>query len=232
MGHKVHPTVHRLNILFPWSSRWVSDEHYAEYLEQDIRIREFLQKKFLDAQVDSVHIERGPKQMTITIFAGKPGVIIGRGGQGLDAVRKEIERTFLRMSLKVKLNVQELKNPSVSAEVIAQNICKDIEGRIPFRRVMKQNIERTMKAGAQGVKIKLSGRLNGAEIARRETLSAGKIPLITLRSNVAYCHRNAHTIYGIIGVKVWVYHGESFERVDPLAHVNESTGSGSKGKRG
>ena len=228
MGHKVHPTVHRLNILFPWSSRWVSNEHYAEYLQQDIQIREYLHERLPDANIDSVHIERGPKQMTITVFAAKPGVIIGRGGQGLDALRKDIERKFLHMALKVRLNVQELKNPALSAEVIAQGVCKDIENRIPFRRVMKQNIERAMKAGAQGVKIKLSGRLNGAEIARREMLASGKIPLITIRSNVNYCHRNARTIYGMIGVKVWVYKGESFELIDPLAHVNET--SVAKGK--
>lgn len=229
MGHKVHPHVHRLNVLFPWSSRWVAPrKNYAAFLEQDILIREYITNKYKDAGIDSVFIERGAKNMTITILAGKPGVIIGRGGQGLDDLRKAIERQFLQLSLKVKLNIQELANPSISAEVIGQAICKDIENRIPFRRVMKQNIERAMKAGAQGIKIGMSGRLNGVEIARREKLASGKIPLITLRSNVDYAYRIAHTIYGTIGVKVWVYLGESFVRVDKLAAVNDTTGGRKK----
>lgn len=222
MGHKVHPTIYRTGILFPWVSRWVSIHNYSDLLEQDVRIREYVMNKFKDAHIDSVYIERNAKNMTITILAAKPGILIGRGGQGLEDLKKNIERKFLKMSLKVKLNIQEVSSPSLSAEVVAQTIVKDIEGRIPFRRVMKQNIERVMKAGAKGVKVRLAGRLNGVEIARRETLSQGKIPLITLRSNVDYTHRMARTIYGVIGVKVWIYLGESFERVDKLADKQDS----------
>ncbi len=217
MGHKVHPTIHRINGLLPWFSRWVGKQNYADYLEQDLKIREYLKKKFRDALIDSIFIERGVKNMVITIFAARPGVIIGRGGQGLEQLRKEIERKFLKMSLKVKLDIQEVRNPALSAAIIARGICKDIENRIPFRRVMKQNIEKVMKAGAKGIKITLSGRLNGVEIARSETLSAGKVPLITLRSNVDYITERAYTIYGVIGVKVWIYKGESFERIDKLS---------------
>ncbi len=221
MGRKVHPQIHRTGVLFPWASRWVGRKQYAVYLEQDISIREYLMGHFRDAHIDSVFIERGPKNMTITIFAAKPGIIIGRGGQGLDMLRKHIERKFLKMSVKVKLNIQEVRQPSLSAEVVAQHIIKDIENRFPFRRVMKQSMERVMKAGAKGVKIKLAGRLNGAEIARSETLSKGKIPLITLRSHVEYTNRIAHTIYGVIGIKVWIYRGESFEPIDKLAEKKE-----------
>jgi len=222
MGHKVHPKIYRTGVLFPWESRWVSRQHYSDQLEQDVRIREFAMDKFRDAHIDSIFIERNAKNMTITIFAAKPGIIIGRGGKGIDDLRKEIERKFLKMSLKAKLNIQEVSAPSLSAEVIAQTIIKDIEGRIPFRRVMKQNIERVIKAGAKGVKVSLAGRLNGVEIARRETLSQGKIPLITLRSYVDYTSRIAKTIYGVIGVKVWIYRGESFERIDKLSEKKDS----------
>jgi len=222
MGHKVHPKIHRIGTLFPWTSRWVSVNKYAEYLEQDVRIRAYLKKKFRDAQIDSIFVERGAKNVTITIFAAKPGIIIGRGGQGLDILRKELERKFLKMSLRVKLNIQEVREPSLSAEIVAQTIAKDIESRIAFRRIMKQTIERVMKAGGKGVKITLAGRLNGVEIARTETLSAGKIPLITIRSNVDYATVTARTLYGAIGVKVWIYMGESFEQIDKLAQKNES----------
>jgi small subunit ribosomal protein S3 len=222
MGHKVHPKIYRTGILFPWISRWVSVSKYPQYLEQDVRVREYLNAKFKDAQIDTIFIERSPKNITITIFAGKPGVVIGRGGTGLETLKKDIERKFLKMSTVVKLNVQEVRSPSLSAPIVAQGIAKDVENRIPFRRTMKQTIERVMKAGAQGVKISMSGRLNGAEIARRETLSSGKIPLTTLRSNVDYTHHTAETIYGAIGVKVWIYLGESFVEVDKLATKNET----------
>ncbi|EKE07627.1 MAG: 30S ribosomal protein S3 [uncultured bacterium] len=221
MGHKVHPQIHRTGILFPWSSRWVAKRGYSEYLKIDIEIREYLDKKFKEAQLDSVFVERGPKNMTITIFAAKPGVIIGRGGQGLDDLRKDIERKFLKLAVKVKLNIQEVRQPSLSAHVVAKTVVKDIENRVAFRRIMKQTIERVMNAGAQGIKITLAGRLNGVEIARRETLSQGKIPLITLRSNVEYAGDTAHTMYGAIGIKVWIYKGESFEMIDKLADKKE-----------
>jgi small subunit ribosomal protein S3 len=212
-----------MNILFPWASRWVSKGNYAKYVEQDTKLRAYVMDKFKDAHVDSIFVERNAKNTTVTIFAAKPGIIIGRGGQGLEDLKKAIERKFLNMAQKVKLNIQELRAPSLSAEVVAQSICKDLENRIPFRRVMKQNIERTMKAGAQGIKIVMAGRLNGVEIARREKLSSGKVPLITFRSNVDYIQRVARTIYGAIGVKVWIYLGESFVRVDKLSEARETT---------
>ncbi len=217
MGHKVHPKIYRMPILFPWDSRWVSTKQdYAKNVRQDVKIRLYILKKFKEAAIDSVLFERGAKNLTITIFAGKPGVIIGRGGQGLDGVRKEIERNFLNMALKVKLNIQEVKSPSLSARIVAESVVKDTEARMAYRRVIKQHIERVMKAGAQGVKIGMAGRLNGVEIARAEKLSQGKIPLITLRSNVDYAKTTAHTMYGTIGVKVWIYKGESFSKVDKL----------------
>lgn len=221
MGHKVHPKIHRIQVIYTWDSRWFGKKKYAKFAEQDVRIREFLMKKFKDAHIDSIRVERGPKNMTVTILAGKPGFIIGRGGQGLEDLKKQIEKEFLQMSLKVKLNIQEIKNPALSAAVIAQTVVTEVEKRMPFRRVMKQSIEKAMKSGAQGVKICLSGRLNGADIARAEKLAAGKVPLITLRSDIDYAAYEAMTTYGKIGVKVWVYHGEIFGRKDKFNVITE-----------
>lgn len=214
MGHKVHPKIHRTQVIWSWDSKWFGKKQYATFAQQDIQIREYLMKKFQDANIDAISVERGPKNMTITILAAKPGFIIGRGGQGLDEVRKHIERQILKFQNKVKLNVQELRQPALSAPVVAQTIARDLERRMPFRRVMKQTIDRVMKAGAQGVKISVAGRLNGADIARTERLSAGSVPLITLRGDVDYGTERANTTYGVIGVKVWVYRGEVFGRKD------------------
>lgn len=215
MGHKVHPKIHRTPVIFPWDSRWFTKkESFATFLKQEMLIRELLQKKLRDAGIDAISIERTPKEVSITILAGKPGVVIGRGGQGLEVIRKEIEKKILQCKMKVKLNIQAVTQPALSAAIVAQGAVDEIEKRIPFRRVMKQIIEKVMAAGAKGVKIGMSGRLNGVEIARHEKLAAGKMSLITLRSNVDYALAEAHTLYGKIGVKVWIYSGEVFGRKD------------------
>ena len=219
MGHKINPKIHRTQVIYTWDSRWFGKKNYARYSQQDIRIREFLMKKFKDAHIDAIGVERGPKNMTIMIYAAKPGLIIGRGGQGLEALRKEIERNFLQMSLKVKLNILEVASPALSAAIIAQTLASDIEKRLPFSRTMKQARDRVMKAGAQGVKICLAGRLNGVDIARTEKIASGKVPLITLRSDVDYAFVEANTTYGKIGIKVWVYHGEVFGRKDKFSKI-------------
>ncbi len=222
MGHKVHPKIHRMQVIYTWDSRWFGKKSYPKFVMQDIRIREYLEAKFKDAHIDGISIERGPKNMSVTILAAKPGFIIGRGGKGLDDVKKHIERSILQMALRVKLNIREIKNPSLSAAVVAQTMISDIEKRVRFRRVMKQNIEKVMNAGAKGVKIKMAGRLNGVEIARTETLSAGSVPLITLRGDVDYSFKEALTIYGKISIKVWIYKGEIFGRKDRFAIAEES----------
>ncbi len=215
MGHKVHPRIHRIPYIFPWDSRWFAKkDQLASFVEQEVKIREFLMKKLKDAGVDSISIERTPKELSITILAAKPGAVIGRAGQGLEEIRKEIEKKVLQFKTKVKLNIQAVQQPALSAAIVAQNAVNDIERRIPFRRIMKQTIEKVMAAGAKGIKIGMAGRLNGVEIARREKLSAGKMSLITVRSNVDYALAEAHTVYGKIGVKVWIYHGEAFGRQD------------------
>lgn len=215
MGHKVHPTIHRTPYIFPWDSRWFAKkENLSEWLRQEIKIREFLAVKLKEAGVDAISIERSPKEMQVHILAAKPGVVIGRGGQGLEVLRKEIERKILQFKLKVKLNIQPVTNPALSAAIVAQGAAAEIERRLPFRRVMKQALEKVMSAGAKGVKMKMGGRLNGAEIARSEKLAAGKMSLITFRSDVDYALAEAQTMYGKIGIKVWIYHGEVFGRKD------------------
>lgn len=215
MGHKVHPIIHRTPFLFPWDSRWFAKkDQLASFMKQEVSVRNYLMKKLKEASIDAISIERGPKEMNITILAAKPGVVIGRGGQGLEGIRKDIERKFLQQKLKVKLNIQAVQQPALSAAIIAQNAASDIERRLPFRRVMKQTMEKVMAAGAKGVKMRMAGRLNGVEIARREKMAAGKMSLITFRSNVDYALAEAHTLYGKIGIKVWIYHGEKFGRHD------------------
>lgn len=215
MGHKVHPKIHRIPFIFPWDSSWFGRRDvFASFLEQEIKIRELLEKKLKDAGIDAISIERNPKELSVTILAAKPGIVIGRGGQGLEGLRKEIEKKILQFKLKVKLNIVAVSQPALSAPIVAQNAVNEIERRLPFRRVMKQTIEKVMAAGAKGVKIKMSGRLNGVEIARQEKLAAGKMSLITFRSDVDYALAEAHTVYGKIGVKVWIYHGEIFGRKD------------------
>ncbi|MFA5175087.1 MAG: 30S ribosomal protein S3 [Patescibacteria group bacterium] len=223
MGHKVHPKIYRIPQIYVWDSKWYAKrKDMPVFLQEEVAIRDFLTKKLKDAGIDSISVERGPKEATVTILAAKPGVIIGRGGQGLEDLRKFIEKNILKFKIKVKINVQEVRQPALSAQVVAQSAAMDIEKRMPFRRVMKQIIERVTSAGAKGVKINMAGRLNGVEIARREMLSAGKMPLITVRSDIDYAIAEAQTIYGKIGIKVWIYHGETFSRRDKFEKIEKS----------
>lgn len=218
MGHKVHPKIHRTPFIFAWDSKWYARPGlFPKFLEQDVAIRKYLGAKLKDAGVDSISVERSPKETTVNILAAKPGAIVGRSGQGLDVLRTYIEKNILQFKSRVKLNILALRNPALSAQVVGQNAVAEIEKRMPFRRVMKQAIEKVMAAGAQGVKIRMSGRLNGVEIARTEVLSAGKMSLITFRSDVDFAIVEAQTIFGKIGVKVWIYMGEAFATRDKFA---------------
>jgi small subunit ribosomal protein S3 len=228
MGHKVHPKIYRTPAIYSWDSKWFAKNRQMPlFLKQEIGIREFLIKKLKDSLIDDISIERTPKDLAVYILSAKPGTIIGRGGQGLEDLRRQIERKILQQKLKVKINVLEVRQPALSARIVAQNAAADIEKRMPFRRVMKQIIERVMSAGAQGVKVCMGGRLNGVEIARTEKLSAGKMSLITLRSDVDYALAEAQTLYGKIGIKIWIYKGEAFGRRDKFAkkedEVKEAT---------
>jgi len=212
MGRKVHPKIFRTGPLYSWDSKWFSNKNFSSLLKEDIKIRRFLEKKLKEASLDRIEIERLANTVAINIYSAKPGIIIGRGGSGAEDLKKEIKKKFLKPKAVLNLNISEIPKPNLSAAIVARSIAADIEKRIPYRRVMKQAISRVEKAGAEGVKITVAGRLNGVEIARTETLSWGKIPLHTLRADINYKQDEADTTYGVIGIKVWIYRGEIFKK--------------------
>jgi len=219
MGQKVHPKSFRLKVNKTWDSRWFNDRDFPELLRQDVRIRKFILNKFRNVGVSNVDIERSANQLTVNMHCAKPGLIIGRGGQGAEDLKKEIQNKFLKDGFSrkkgiknINLNILEIEKPNLDATVVMQQVIADLEKRIPFRRAVKQAMGRVEKAGAQGVKISVAGRLNGAEIARTEMFASGKIPLHTLRADIDYSRAAAQTIYGKIGVKVWIYKGEVFNQ--------------------
>ncbi|OGL99509.1 30S ribosomal protein S3 [Candidatus Uhrbacteria bacterium RIFOXYB2_FULL_45_11] len=214
MGNKVHPRGFRIGVTQGWDSLWFADsKNYVKLLQEDVTIRAFLMKTLKDALIEKVEIERTRQEIKILIYSAKPGIIIGRGGTGIEDLSKKIKSKFFPgKRVKMSINVKEVQNVSLSAMVVGQQIAVDIEKRMPFRRVMKGTLERVTKAGAKGVKVVISGRLNGSEIARREMLAQGKIPLHTLRSDIDYASVTARTIWGAIGIKVWINRGEVFDK--------------------
>lgn len=214
MGNKVHPKSFRIGTTATWHSRWFSSREYPKLLRQDVEIRKFLSEALRDAAVDRIDIERSANQMTIIIASAKPGLIIGRAGAGAEELKDKIRKRFFRGEKKVALgvNIIEVSRPALSAAIVMQGMVADLEKRMLFRRVLKQTVERVSKGGAKGVKVEVAGRLNGAEIARTEKLSAGSVPLHNLRSDIDYSQGFARTLYGTIGVKVWINRGEVFEK--------------------
>jgi small subunit ribosomal protein S3 len=208
MSHKIHPYGFRLGITKPWKSKWFTPRkaEYARFINEDCQIRDYLEKKLAKAAVSEINIERSPKAVTIIINTARPGVIIGRGGEGLENLKKDLEKIT---KAKINLSILEVQNPELSATLLAKNIAEQIEKRIPYKRAVKAAIDQAMKAKALGIKITVKGRLGGAEIARHETFSAGSVPLQTLRADVDYAEVKACTTYGVVGVKVWVYLGEA-----------------------
>jgi small subunit ribosomal protein S3 len=205
MGQKIHPVGLRLGITRTWDSRWFEKRHYIDWLHEDVAIRKYLNRWMRSAAISKVEIERRTNQVRVLINTAKPGIIIGKRGVGIEDIRKSLERLTGK---NVQVNVVEIKHPELDARLVGQNIVDQLEKRIAFRRAMKQAIMRTMKAGARGVKVQVSGRLGGAEIARTERNSDGKVPLHTLRADIDYAGVEAFTTFGRIGVKVWVYRGE------------------------
>jgi small subunit ribosomal protein S3 len=230
MGQKVNPKIFRTPIIRGWDSRWFSQRSFSKFLKQDILIRKFLQKKLKEAGVGKIEIERSAEKINININAVRPGLIIGRSGVGIEQIKKEIELQIINKKdtavpgkVVLNLNVMEVDKPNLNAQVVLDNIIADLEKRIPYRRVMKQAIGRVMRAGALGVKVTVAGRLNGAEIARREKLTEGTIPLHTIRADIDYSRGAAQTIYGKIGVKVWIYRGEVFSKDKEVVSQKENT---------
>ena len=211
MGKKINPFLYRLGIIRDWKSRWFSDKRYSEYLRNDIELREFLKAKLKKAAIEEIIIERSSNNVTVNIHSARPGIIIGRGGAEAEELRKEVAKK-IKEKIEVKVNIIEVRNFETSAKLVAQSIAEQLERRIPFRRTIKKAIERTMQnKQAQGIKVAIAGRLDGAEMARTEWLSEGKIPLQTLRADIDFAKYNAHTTYGVVGIKVWIYKGEVFE---------------------
>ena len=206
MGQKVHPTGARLGIIKDWSSKWYADDkHFADYLIEDHKIRKFLKKKEYEAGISNIEIERTAKFIKVNVHTAKPGILIGKGGAGAESLRADIKKLIGK---DVNLNVVEVKNTSLDATLVAEDIASQLERRISFRRAMKQCMQKTMKSGAAGIKTAVSGRLGGADMARTEFYKEGNIPLQTLRADIDYGFAEADTTYGKIGVKVWIYKGE------------------------
>jgi small subunit ribosomal protein S3 len=205
MGHKVHPNGFRLGVSRTWNAKWYSDKDYTSLLKEDMTIRRLVQKRLANASVSLVEIERGINHVTVTVHTAKPGIVIGKGGANVESLRQAVGRVTTR---KVKLEIKEIRQPELDAVLVAANIAQQLSRRIAFRKAIKQSVQRTMKAGAKGVKIAVSGRLGGAEMARREWEKEGRIPLGTLRADISYGQVLSRTTYGAIGVKVWIYRGD------------------------
>jgi small subunit ribosomal protein S3 len=210
MGQKVNPISFRIQTNNAWRSRWFAGREYARYLHEDFQIRAHINKKLERAGISRVIIERTGRELVVTVFTSKPGMIIGRGGSGIEELRADL--TKISQVKGLRLNVEEVRNPEVDAQLVARNIAGQLERRIAFRRALRQSAERTIRAGAKGIRIQIAGRLGGAEMSRRETTARGSIPLHTLRADIDYASALAKTTYGVIGVKVWINKGNVFDK--------------------
>lgn len=219
MGQKVNPVGIRLGVIKKWNSTWYANtQKYADYLNADIAIRTHLSKKFPGAAISRIQIERPAKNARIVIFAARPGVILGKKGGDVDNLRNELGKM---MNVPVHVSIEEVKKPDLDAKLVGESVAQQLERRVTFRRAMKRAVQSALKAGALGVKISVSGRLGGSEIARTEWYREGRVPLHTLRADIDYGLSEAKTTYGIIGVKVWIFRGEVFEQEEAPAEINE-----------
>ncbi|MDE2256705.1 MAG: 30S ribosomal protein S3, partial [Xanthomonadaceae bacterium] len=220
MGHKVHPTGIRLGISKDWNSKWFATKReYAQYLAADLKVRELLHEKLAQAGVSRIQIERPAKTARITIHTARPGVVIGKKGEDIEKLRKQVTKM---MGVPAHINVSEVRKPELDAQLVAESIAQQLERRVAFRRAMKRAVQSAMRLGAEGIRINCSGRLGGAEIARMEWYREGRVPLHTLRADVDFGYGTAKTTYGVCGVKVWVFKGEILGH-DPMAHEKRLT---------
>lgn len=209
MGQKVHPTGYRLGVVSEWQSKWYADgKNYAKNLHEDLKLRQWIKDRWSNAGIPKVEIERVGTVIRFTILTSRPGVVIGKGGQEIQIVKDELKKMT---GSKIMINVQEVKNADLEAQLVSEGVASALERRVSFRRAMKQSIFRAMKAGAKGIKIQCSGRLGGAEIARTEWYNEGRLPLSTIRADIDYGFAEAKTIYGVIGIKVWIYRDREHE---------------------
>ncbi|HAA13613.1 MAG TPA: 30S ribosomal protein S3 [Cytophagales bacterium] len=234
MGQKVNPIGLRLGVIKGWDSAWYGGKDFSTKLVEDTKIREYIQARIPKGGISRVVIERTLKRITLTIHTARPGVVIGKGGQEVDKIKEELKKLT---SKDVQINIFEIKRPELDAKLVADSVCQQLEARISFRRAMKQAIASAMRVGAQGIKIKASGRLGGAEMARSEMYKDGRIPLHTLRADIDYAISEANTVYGKIGVKVWIFKGEVYGKRDLSPNVGSSNsgnqgGGGNRRRRG
>jgi small subunit ribosomal protein S3 len=223
MGQKVHPIGIRLGISKDWTSKWYADSKtFADYLEQDMQVREYLKKKLKQASVSRIQIERPARSAHITIHTARPGMVIGKKGEDIETLRKELGQM---MGVPVTVNIEEIRKPEMDAQLVAESVAQQLERRIMFRRAMKRTVTNAMRLGALGIKISVAGRLNGAEIARGEWYREGRVPLHTLRADIDYGFAEAMTTYGIIGVKVWIYKGDVLSMDELTAPASDDKSS-------
>jgi small subunit ribosomal protein S3 len=221
MGQKVNPLGIRLGITRDWVSKWYAGKkQYAEQIHTDFRVREFLRKKLAEASISQINIERAARKVNVTIHTARPGIVIGKKGEDIEKLRMETARLIGMPVVDVRLNVAEIRKPELDSRLVAEGIAQQIEKRVMFRRAMKRAVMSTMRSGALGMKVRLSGRLNGSEIARTEISREGRVPLHTFRADIDYATAEAHTTYGVIGIKVWIFKGEVFDQVPEV--VEES----------
>ena len=224
MGQKVHPIGIRLGVTKEWSSKWFADaKQYPEFVLQDHQIREFLRKKLKEASVSRIQIDRPAKRANITIHTARPGIVIGKKGEDIENLRIDVAKVLGMALPDVRLNIAEIRKPELDAHLVAEGIAQQLERRVQFRRAMRRAVTNTMRVGAEGIKVKVSGRLNGAEIARSEWYREGRVPLHTLRADIDYGLAEARTTYGVIGVKVWVFRGEVFDSTEAQSEPQEAS---------
>jgi len=226
MGQKVNPIGIRLGITRDWTSKWYSGtKNFPAHLATDHMVREFLQKRLVEASVSRIHIERAAKKANITISTARPGIVIGKKGEDIEKLRQEVAKMMKMPVHDVRINIAEIRKPELDAQLVADGIAQQLEKRVMFRRAMKRAVTNTMRSGALGIKVRVSGRLNGAEIARTEWYREGRIPLHTFRADIDYGLGQAFTTYGVIGVKVWIFKGEVFEKEKEVVETKEGEGA-------
>ena len=229
MGQKVHPIGIRLGIVKDWSSKWYADSKtFPENVKTDYQMRTYIKNKLKDASVSRISIERPAKKVNITIHTARPGIVIGKKGEDIERLRAEISKIIDMNLPDVRINISEVRKPELDAQLVAEGIAQQLERRVMFRRAMKRAVTNTMRVGAEGVKVKVGGRLNGAEIARSEWYHEGRVPLHTLRADIDYGFAEAHTTYGVIGVKVWIFKGEIFEKPEAVADEPADAAAGAR----
>ena len=229
MGQKVHPTGIRLGIVKDWASKWYADSQtFPEYIRTDYQLRTHIKTKLKDASVSRISIERPAKKVNITIHTARPGIVIGKKGEDIEKLRAEVSQMIGMAIQDVRINISEVRKPELDAQLVAEGIAQQLERRVMFRRAMKRAVTNTMRVGAEGIKVKVGGRLNGAEIARSEWYREGRVPLHTLRADIDYGLAEAHTTYGVIGVKVWIFKGEIFDKPEVQAAEAPEAAAGAR----